>query len=112
MSKYETVFFGDPMFATLRHQLVRAYKFAAEGKGQQRHGNGRSWDTQPIMTISRTHGPGFAMGQAAKKIEEASRLPTEAAVAELLGAIGYLAAAIQTIEEEELDNAGHGDLVG
>jgi hypothetical protein len=102
-TKYDTIFFGDPMFAPLRHQLVRAYKFAAEGKGQERHGNGRSWDAQPIMTLSRTHGPGFPMGQAAKKIEEATRLEPEAAVRELLGAIGYLAAAVQAIEEEELD---------
>jgi hypothetical protein len=101
----ETVFFGDPKFGPLRHQLVRAYKFAAEGKGQERHGAGRSWNDQPIITLSRTHGPGFPMGQAAKKIEEATRLDAKAAVRELLGAIGYLAAAVQVIEEEELDGA-------
>jgi len=97
----ETLFYGDPKFGPLRHQLLRAYRMVAEGKGQQRHGAGRAWNDQPIITISRTHGSAFAVGQAAKKIEESSRMDAKAAVAELLGAIGYLAAAVQVIEEEE-----------
>lgn len=97
----ETVFFGDPKFALYRHQLMRAYKMVAEGKGQVRHGAGRAWNDQPIITLSRTHGPAFAVGQAAKKIEESSRMEAAPAVIELLGAIGYLCAAVQVIEEEE-----------
>lgn len=97
----DTMFFGDPKFGPYRHQLMRAYKMVAEGKGQIRHGAGRAWNDQPIITLSRTHGAGFPMGQAAKKIEEATRLPDEAAVHELLGAIGYLCAAVQVIEEGE-----------
>lgn len=96
----ETVFFGDPKFGALRHQLVRAYKMVAEGKGQQRHGAGRTWNDQPIITISRAYGPGFAAGQAWKKIEEASRMDDGPAVHELLGAIGYICAAVQVIEEQ------------
>lgn len=96
---YETLFFGDPKFGPYRHQLMRAYKMVAEGKGQVRHGLGRAWNDQPIIRLSRTHGPGFALGQAAKKIEESEVLDDAAAVHELLGAIGYLCAAVQVIEE-------------
>lgn len=95
----ETMFFGDPKFGPYRHQLMRAYKMVAEGKGQQRHGAGRAWNDQPIITISRTVGSGFAIGQAMKKLEESTRMTDEAAVHELLGAIGYIAAAVQIIEE-------------
>lgn len=96
-----TIFWGDPKFGPLRHQLMRAYKMVAEGKGQERHGAGRSWNDQPIITISRSVGPGFAVGQAWKKIEESTRMDDEAAVKELLGAIGYICAAVQIIEEGE-----------
>jgi hypothetical protein len=97
---WDTVFRGDPKFGPYRYQLVRAYKMVAEGKGQERHGAGRAWNDQPIITLSRTHGEGFPLGQAAKKIEESTRLEPKAAVHELLGAIGYLCAAVQIIEEE------------
>lgn len=95
----ETVFFGDPKFGLLRHQLLRAYRMVAEGKGQQRHGAGRAWNDQPIITISRAVGEGFPVGQAMKKLEESTRMLPEAAVKELLGAIGYICAAVQVIEE-------------
>lgn len=98
-STTETLFFGDPKFSPLRHQLMRAYKMVAEGKGQQRHGAGRAWNDQPIITISRTVGEGFPIGQAMKKLEESTRMVPEAAVNELLGSIGYIAAAVQIIEE-------------
>lgn len=96
---HETIFFGDPKFGPLRHQLVRAYKMVAEGKGQARHGAGRAWDDQPIITISRAVGEGFPIGQAMKKLEESTRMVPEAAVHELLGSIGYICAAVQVIEE-------------
>ena len=95
----DTVFFGDPKFGPYRHQLMRAYKMVAEGKGQQRHGAGRAWNDQPIITISRSVGVGFPLGQALKKIEESTRMADEPAVQELLGAIGYICAAVQVIEE-------------
>lgn len=97
----DTMFFGDPKFGPLRHQLLRAYKMVAEGKGQVRHGAGRAWNDQPIITISRTVGSGFAVGQAMKKLEESTRMDDAAAVWELLGAIGYICAAVQIIEEGE-----------
>lgn len=95
----DTVFFGDPKFGPYRHQLMRAYKMVAEGKGQQRHGAGRAWNDQPIITISRSVGTGFPLGQALKKIEESTRMADEPAVQELLGSIGYICAAVQVIEE-------------
>ncbi|TAJ97140.1 MAG: hypothetical protein EPO10_28840 [Reyranella sp.] len=95
----DTVFFGDPKFGPYRHQLMRAYKMVAEGKGQQRHGAGRAWNDQPIITISRSVGVGFPLGQALKKIEESTRMEDTAAVNELLGSIGYICAAVQVIEE-------------
>ncbi len=95
----DTIFFGDPKFGPYRHQLMRAYKMVAEGKGQQRHGAGRAWNDQPIMTISRSVGVGFPLGQALKKIEESTRMADDAAVNELLGSIGYICAAVQAIEE-------------
>lgn len=97
----DTVFFGDPKFGPFRHQLMRAYKMVAEGKGQERHGAGRAWNDQPIITISRTVGSGFAIGQAMKKLEESTRMDDEPAIRELLGAIGYICAAVQIIEEGE-----------
>lgn len=97
----ETVFFGDPKFTPYRATLMRAYKMVAEGKGQQRHGAGRAWNDQPIMTISRAVGSGFAIGQAMKKLEESTRMDDEPAIKELLGAIGYICAAVQAIEEGE-----------
>jgi len=44
-------------------------------------------------------GPGYQLGQAMKKTQEASRLPNDRARAELLGAINYLAAAYLLLEE-------------
>ena len=96
-----TLFMGDPKFTPYRETLLRAYNMVASGKGQERHGAGRAWNDQPIMTLGRTHGVGFPLGQAAKKIEESTRMDDEPAVREILGAIGYLCAAVQLIEEGE-----------
>lgn len=94
-----TRFSGDPNFARLRNTLLRAYLQVAEGKGAERHGNGKPWPEQPMFKIAEMVGTGFHLGQAIKKIDESTRLPGEAAVKELLGAITYLAAAIEAIEE-------------
>jgi hypothetical protein len=40
-----------------------------------------------------------------KKIEESIRLKTEHGIAELLGAINYIAAAIIVLKEKERENA-------
>lgn len=88
-------------YTTLRRVLGAAYDQAANGKGKERHAQDLRFDQQPIMQITRTHGEGFPMGQAAKKIQEAARLSPEHARHELLGAIVYLAAAYLYLEEQQ-----------
>lgn len=95
----ETDFSGDPKFSRLRNTLLRAYLQVAEGKGAARHGSDKAWPEQPMFKIAEIVGTGFHLGQALKKIEESTRLDDEAAVKELLGAISYIAAAIESIEE-------------
>ena len=53
------------------------------------------------------YGPGFALGQAAKKAHESQRLPAGRDVAELLGAINYLAGAVIALERGRQPVAGN-----
>ena len=85
----------------LETALDAALTQASKGKGDTRHSTGQDFREQPIMTITRTHGVGFPMGQAAKKIEEASRMTPHRARHELLGAIVYLAAAWIAMEGKD-----------
>lgn len=91
----------DPAYASLHRVLARAYNQAATGKGAERHvrSDKQRFDDQPICTLQRIYGTGYAFGQASKKAEESTRLPRDRAVAELLGAINYLAAAVIVLEE-------------
>ena len=84
---------GSSPYASLSRALDAAYEQCAGGKGHQRHSADRTFDQQPIMSITRTQGIGFPLGQASKKIDECTRMDTEPARAEILGAIVYLAAA-------------------
>ena len=92
-------------YEPLRDALQEAYDQSARGKGVQRHANGRDFDRQPIMEIGRMVGPGFQLGQAIKKMQEAAgminRAEGGAAIRELLGAIVYAAAAINLVREME-----------
>jgi len=85
------------MYQPLNDVLRSAYQQAASGKGRDRHANGKPFLDQPIMEIGRMVGLGYQTGQAMKKAQEAggmvSRGQYDAARAELLGAINYLAAA-------------------
>ena len=85
-------------YSKLSDVLTRAYEQASSGKGNDRHSVGQRFEEQPIVTIQSFYGSGFAFGQVAKKMEESQRMGKEAAVAELLGAINYIAAAIIHIE--------------
>lgn len=86
----------QPLFEVLRGALNQAQA----GKGKERHANGKPFLQQPIMEIGRMVGPGYNIGQAMKKGQEAMRLPTtERKVAELLGAINYLASAVLLLQE-------------
>lgn len=90
-------------YAKLQKVLVRAFLHAAEGKGAARHAiPGVPFESQPICEIGLNLGSNhFEIGQAVKKAIESIRLPGEAGVAELLGAINYLAAAV--LVREKLD---------
>lgn len=91
-------------YASLRSILNDAYEQAASGKGRDRHANGKPFDRQPIMEIARMVGIGYQTGQAMKKAQEATSMAARgegnAAEAELLGAINYLAAAVLLIREQ------------
>jgi hypothetical protein len=88
----------NPDYECLAAVLNRAYLQAAYGKGAERHGQGRPFDQQPMQQLIALYGPGFALGQAAKKAQESQRLPRDAAVRELLGAINYLAGVVIHLE--------------
>jgi hypothetical protein len=81
--------------------LARAYRQAAAGKGMERHAAGEPFHEQPMQSISDLVGVGFCIGQAIKKSHESQRLPRDMAVAELLGAINYLAGAVIFIERSQ-----------
>jgi len=74
--------------------LIDALEQAASGKGQERHGSGLPFSEQPMQDLIALYGPGFALGQAAKKAQESRRLPGPQRRDELLGAINYLAGLI------------------
>lgn len=92
-------------YADLREILNQALHQSMSGKGKERHANGKPWTDQPINTITDAVGIGFPMGQAIKKITEArgmmDRGNTDAARAEILGAIVYAAAAVHALDTTE-----------
>ena len=92
---------GKGGYAPLERVLTLALQQASEGKGKDRHANGKPFDRQPMLEIARMVGPGFCLGQAIKKAQESSRMPPEAAKRELLGAINYLAGAYLLLEETQ-----------
>lgn len=85
----------------LRHVLNEAVQQAASGKGKERHASdGEPYEDQAICEITRRVGHGYPRGQAVKKIFEAERLPKDRAIAELLGAINYIAASIIVMRDK------------
>lgn len=85
-------------YDSLADVLSRAFDQAAGGKGHERHAVDKPFDEQPMQGIQDLVGSGFALGQAIKKIQESQRLPAGRDVAELLGAINYIAGAVIHIE--------------
>jgi hypothetical protein len=85
-------------YQSLARVLSRAFAQAAHGKGKERHSTGQPFDAQPMQALCDLYGPGFALGQAAKKAQEAQRLEHGAAIRELLGSIVYTAGAIIAME--------------
>lgn len=97
---------GVPGYQDLLNVLTKAYAQASGGKGKERHARGKPFDKQPIMEIGRMVGPGYATGQAMKKLQEAKSMMDrgdfEKAKAEALGAINYAAAFYILVEEAEI----------
>lgn len=95
-------------YASLRSVLARAHAQASSGKGVDRHGNGKPFEQQLIVTLGQElqGSTDFNVGQACKKAIEAKRLPVEKAVAELLGAINYLAGAVIILESRPVTGGG------
>lgn len=94
-------------YDSLRDVLTRAYTQAASGKGHERHAVCKPFDKQPMQELISLYGVGFALGQAAKKAQESQRLPAGRDVAELLGAINYLAGAVIWLERHRHLVAGN-----
>ena len=93
----------DPAYKELDRVLTSAFTQAASGKGKERHAEeNEPFEKQQICEIgrrlqgNRASGPLF---QAVKKIYESGRLSPERAIAELYGAINYIAAGILLFEE-------------
>jgi len=90
-----------PGYTTLSAILAEALTRASEGKGKDRHANGKPFDEQPIVTLNLTlgsqDGPLF---QIQKKCAEASRFyaagERERAENELLDCIVYAVGAVIT----------------
>jgi len=87
-------------YASLSKVLRRAYDQAATGKGAERHAKDLPFSQQPMQRLQELYGVGFALGQAGKKMQESMRLPHDAAIRELLGAINYIAGAVIYMEKE------------
>ena len=96
---------AEPGYRILASVLNDALNQAQHGKGKERHAAGESFDKQEICQNTRAVGFGYPLGQARKKAREAKRLlrdrGKDAAIAECLGAINYLAAAVIVMEEQE-----------
>jgi hypothetical protein len=86
-------------YDSLKQILDKAFAQASEGKGKERHANDKAFDDQPIMWIEE-HFKSYQLGQSVKKIHESQNLPTERAIAELCGAINYLAAHILHLQKQ------------
>ena len=88
-------------YEELADVLYRAFNQAASGKGADRHArDGEAFRDQVMADMAKRFGVGALLGQAFKKSEESQRLPRERAVAELLGAINYLAGAVIALERQ------------
>ena len=98
---YEVTVEVTRQYRTLFAVLFDAQKRAQWGKGRSRHGAGRPFQEQPIVSLCRLYGSGFAMGQVAKKMQEAQEMADpEQARSELLDAIVYLAGAALYLDQE------------
>lgn len=91
----------DEQYKSLSDVLDLAYARASEGKGAERHADGRPFEEQDICSEMRYLGVNPAIFQARKKVKEVTRLSeTERKINEFLDAIVYCAAAVIILQEE------------
>ena len=99
MTRYFDLVPGYESLATVYDSAIEQ---ASEGKGRERHAEaGEPYERQIICEVSRRVGLGYPLGQAVKKIYESQRIGGERGVAELLGALNYVAAAVIVMREQE-----------
>lgn len=83
-----------------------AMEQAAQGKGAERHASGERFEEQVMVRLTGLYGLGFPFGQVAKKCQEAARMvgweQPDRAVAEILGAMNYLAGAVIAIHNGDV----------
>ena len=93
----------NPKYDSLYKVLLAAYNQASCGKGKERHqlNNEEPFENQKICEIARRLSVDYNLGQAVKKIYESKRLTEGRDIAELYGAINYIAAAIIVKKEEK-----------
>lgn len=93
---------GDTRYDSLKHVLNRAFDQAACGKGNDRHAGGAAFENQPMQLTSRMLKSADGMAfQAIKKVREGLALPTtDRQVAEMLGAIVYIAGIVVYLEND------------
>lgn len=90
-----------PGYERLANVLHAAFTQAASGKGKERHArDAEPFHEQVILQGAKRFGHGALLFQAYKKSEESQRLPKDRAIAELHGAIVYLAAAVIALEDQ------------
>ena len=89
-------------YNTLYKVLLSAYNQASNGKGKERHqlNDDEPFEKQKICEIARRLSTDYNLGQAVKKIYESKRLTDGRDIAELYGAINYIAAAIIVKQEK------------
>lgn len=95
----------DENYVDLFNVFVGALERASKGKGAQRHGNGRKFIDQYIITAGKHHGVGSLLYQVGKKAQEVERIHKlngkDAAINELRDIIVYAAAAIIVTQDQE-----------
>lgn len=92
----------QPEYERLFQVYIDALQQAQDGKGKERHGEPVAFEQQCGCRNARNFGIGFALGQAVKKAEETMRLPTtERKLAEIYGAMNYLAMAAIILKEQQ-----------
>lgn len=92
----------DHPYHTLAAVLAEAFAQAAGGKGAERHGQNLRFEDQRMLSITRLlKNPGGLSYQACKKVSEGMDLPTlDRQVAEMLGAINYIAGIVIFLREQ------------